>query len=152
MSHHSLFNNHFTIKKVLVLLPSLWREGLGISLFVIALTLTACSELSRDQRRARQAAEHCYELLQKGKYERFVNHIAYADSMSDDYRSQMVDLIREHGEALRAQHGRITDVRASGDVIHGDQAHVFLQVTFADSTCEEVGLPMTRVGKKWRMQ
>jgi len=119
---------------------------------VVIASVVACSGLSREQRRVRRAAKHDYELLRKGKYEKFVREIAYVDSMSDDYRSQMTDLIHEHAAALEQKHGRITSVKAVNDIISGDQAQVFLQVAFADSTCEEIGLPMVKVGKKWRMQ
>lgn len=114
--------------------------------------VVACSDLSREQRRLRHAAERDYELLMKGKYEKFVHEIAYSDSMSEDYRAQMTDLLLEHASTLEQQHGRMTTVKAVNDIISDDQAHVFLQVCFADSTCEEIGLPMVKVGKKWKMQ
>ena len=119
------------------------------------MTVAICScssDLSREQRRVRRAAERCYEYLQKGKYEKFVGQIAYADSMSDDYRTQMVDLIKEYAAAEEQRHGKLKDVCVTGDTIIGEQAHVYLQVTYADSTSEEIGVPMVKVGKKWKMQ
>lgn len=115
--------------------------------------IVACSgRLSREQRRVRRAAENCYEYLQKGKYEKFVGQIAYADSMPEDYRAQMVDLIKEYAAMETARHGKLTEVTATGDTIIGEQAHVYLQITYADSTSEEIGVPMVKVGKKWKMQ
>lgn len=114
--------------------------------------LVGCSGLSRDDRRVRRAAEKCYEYLQKGKYEKFVGEIAYADSMSEDYREQMVDLLRDYAASETQRHGKLSDVKVTGDTIIGNQAHVYLQVVYADSTSEEIGLPMVKVGKKWKMQ
>ncbi|MBR4434391.1 MAG: DUF4878 domain-containing protein [Bacteroidaceae bacterium] len=122
-------------------------------LAISVVMMVACSgDLSREQRRVRRAAENCYEYLQKGKYEKFVGQLAYADSMSDDYRAQMVDLIKDYAAWERARHGQFVEVKATGDTIIGDQAHVYLQITYADSTSEEIGVPMVKVGKKWKMQ
>lgn len=122
------------------------------AIFAIVLTamIVACS--GDDHKRVRRAAEQCYEYLQNGQYEEFVGQIAYADSMSDDYRAQMVDLVKEFAAAEQQRHGKLQTVCITGDTIIGEQAHVYLQVTYADSTSEEVGLPMVKVGKKWLMQ
>ena len=117
---------------------------------IVILMAIACS--GDDHSRVRRAAEESYGYLQKGKYDRFVGEIAYADSMSEDYRAQMVDLVREYTAMLQRQHGELTDVTAIDDTIIGEQAHVYLQITFADSTSEEVGVPMVKVGKHWKMQ
>ncbi len=116
------------------------------------LTMVMTLSCSTDSERVRRAAEKDYEYLKKGKYERFVGEIAYVDSMSEDYRSQMVDLVHEYTESLNRQHGGFADITATSDTIFGDQAHVFLQITFADSTSEEMGVPMVRVGDEWKMQ
>ena len=141
-------NNHHVLRKR----PLLRLIANALLPLMVLSIVAACSGLSREQRHLRHAAERDYELLMKGKYEKFVREIAYSDSMSDDYRAQMTDLVREHASALDQQHGRMTTVRAVNDIISDDQAHVFLQVGFADSTCEEIGLPMVKVGKKWKMQ
>ena len=93
-----------------------------------------------------------YEYLQKGKFEKFVSEIAYADSMSDDYRAQMVDLVKEFAASQEMQHGKLVSVEATNDTIIDAMAHVFLQLSYADSTSEEVGVPMVKVGKPWKMQ
>lgn len=120
----------------------------------MALTTFAChaDKLSREERRARKAAVRYYEWLQRGRTDKFVSHLAYADSMSDGYRSEMNDLMAEHLEKLHELHGGITDVRAVGQVVDDDRAQVFLQLSFADSTTEEVGLPMVKMGDEWLMQ
>ena len=126
---------------------------LRFTIVVSLMMMAACSGgISREQRRVRNAAERCYEYLQEEKYEKFVGQIAYADSMSEDYRAQMVDLIKEFAATEKQRHGKLTDIRVTGDTIIGEQAHVYLQVSYADSTSEEIGVPMVKVGKKWKMQ
>ena len=121
---------------------------------IVSLTAIACHAdgLSREERRARKAAVKYYEWLQRGRTEKFVSHIAYADAMSDGYRSEMNDLLAEHLEKLNRQHGGLTGVKAVGQVVEDGQAQVFLQLSFADSTSEEVGLPMVKVDDEWLMQ
>lgn len=120
---------------------------------IILFLLTACSGgLTREQRKVRRAAERCYTYLQQGQYAEFVNEISYADSMSDEYRAEMVDVIAEFAAIEEQRHGGYINVEAIGDTIIGHQAHVYLQLQYADSTTEEIGLPMVKVGRKWKMQ
>ncbi len=117
---------------------------------ILAMMTTACSD--DDHSRVREEAKRCYEYLQEGKYEKFVGQIAYADSMSEDYRSQMIDVIAEYDATMKQQHGQLVEISVTGDTIIGEQAHVYLQLSYADSTSEEVGVPMVKVEKKWMMQ
>ena len=133
------------------------KSYLVYSLFILSLVtvmLSACSQdgLSKEQRAVRKAAERDYELLIAGKYDAFIGEIAYADQMSMDYRSQMVDLVHEHAASLSRQHGGLVSAKAVGDTIANVQAHVFLQLVFKDETTEEVGLPMVKVENDWKMQ
>lgn len=123
---------------------------LAIVVSLVTMMVVACSHDDHD--RVRKAALRSYKYLQKGKYEKFVGEIAYADAMSDDYRAQMVDLIKDYAASQELQHGKIIEVEATGDTIMDAQAHVFLQILFADSTSEAVGVPMVKVDDDWKMQ
>lgn len=129
----------------------------ALYLFVLSLfsvLLSACSEdgLTKEQRAVRKAAERDYDLLIDGKYDSFIGEIAYADQMSKEYRAQMADLVHEHAASLNRQHGGLVSVKAIGDTIYNEQAHVFLQLSFKDETTEEVGLLMVKVEDDWLMQ
>ena len=130
------------------------KHLLPFSLLVALPLLSSCHSdgLNREQRRVRRAAVRCYECLKAGDSRSFVNHIADADVMPEAYRREMEALIREYASNLQLQHGSLTAVSAIGDTIAGDFAHVYLQLSFADSTEEQVGVPMRRVGKEWKMQ
>jgi hypothetical protein len=72
--------------------------------------------------------------------------------MSPEYRSQMQDLIHEAAERDRRAHGDLISAEAIGDTIQDEHAHIYLQLTYADSTSEEVGLPMICIDGDWKMQ
>ncbi|MCR4994087.1 MAG: DUF4878 domain-containing protein [Bacteroidales bacterium] len=72
--------------------------------------------------------------------------------MSDDYRAQMIDLVHEFSATEEMCHGKLINVEAVGDTIIGTTAQVYLQIQYADSTSEEIGLPMVKVDGKWKMQ
>lgn len=128
-----------------------WLSVLLLSCIFI---LAGCHSdgLSRDQRHARRAAERCYKYLRQGKYNRFVGEIAYADQMSPEYRRQMEDLVHESAAREVRAHGEMLSATAVGDTLADDRAHIYLQVIYADSTLEEIGLPMVCVDGDWKMQ
>lgn len=99
-----------------------------------------------------QAAEAYYGNLIEGKYEDYVGAIAYSDSMTESYRSQMVDLIAQYAAREREARGGLVSAKAIGDTVAGDVGSVFMEVLFGDSTREEIALPMVRCGDVWKMQ
>ncbi len=124
-----------------------WAYGL-----VAALGLSAAASCgSGDGSEAGRAAVAYYRCLIEGKYEDYVRGIAYSDSMTDVYRSQMVDLVASYAARERGR-GGLTDVRVLRDTVVGDMASVFLEVMFGDSTREEISVPMVKCGRKWKMQ
>ena len=83
-------------------------------LMCIVLMLAAChGGLSRDQIKARSAAERCYKYLRTGRYDRFVGEIAYADQMSPEYRQQMQDLVHESAQRYESEHGKMLSAVAA---------------------------------------
>lgn len=111
----------------------------------------ACSRKD-DGEQARRAAMSYYECLIDGRYEEYVNGIAYSDSMTDVYRSQMVDLVAQFAAREKKAHGGVIAAQALRDTVSGDVASVFLEVLFGDSTREEVVVPMVKCGGEWKMQ
>ena len=119
---------------------------------MLGLVLAATLSCGSRRHPAAEAAEGYYAHLVEGRYEEFLNGIAYADSMTDTYRAQMVDLLIEYAEREREQHGGIVSARALTDTVSGDAATVFMEVLFADSVREEISLPMVLCDGTWKMK
>lgn len=105
-----------------------------------------------DHARSREAAEKAYQLLINGKYDDYVQQIYYADSLTDTYRQQLTERMAEYMHNEEEHRGGLIGAVATYDTLMGDQAHVFLELTFGDGSMHEVGVPMVKVNGKWRLQ
>ena len=99
---------------------------------------------------AREAAEQYYTMLIKGDYKGFVNGYANAESLPEDYRSQLVDATAQFmaGDNMRS----LCSVTALSDSLSEDStAFVKLQLQFTDSTTEQIELPLVLKEDGWKM-
>lgn len=123
----------------------------GMLACAVACGWSACSRIDEGES-ARRAALSYYDCLIESRYGDYVAGIAYCDSMTEDYRSQMVDLVAQYAAREREKRGGILSVQALDDTLSGGMASIFLEVLFADSTREEVIMPMVKCGDVWKMQ
>jgi len=143
------YNN--TDKMALKTVTYIWRRASVVVVLAVAALLTSGCVFG-DHRKARRAAEAAWNDLKDGDYDDYLDRIYYADSMTDDYRSQLADCLATYIERERERAGGIKSVEAVGDTIFEDQAHVFLMLTFGDGTQHQVGVPMVKVDGKWKVQ
>lgn len=115
------------------------------------LVCAACRHEESDHAVVQAAAQQYYGLLLAGDYEGFVSATAGTDSLPASYRAQMVDMVAQHMAALQDKGGMVRAV-ATRDSLLDSVAYVFLDVTFGDSTVEQVGLKMVREGGRWKMR
>ncbi len=113
--------------------------------------LWGCHKTTPDEK-VKAAAVMYYDYLVKGQYDSYIDGIAYRDSMTEEYRNQMVDLAAQYAAREKELRGGLVAVRALSDTIMNDVALVFLEVQFGDSTREEISLPMVLCGEEWKMQ
>lgn len=98
----------------------------------------------------RQAAERYYGLLSAGDYEGFAQGIEGTDSLM---HLEMADLVAQFIHEQRQARGGIVSASAVSDSISMDStAQVFLEILFADSTREQVCLPMILRQDRWMMR
>ncbi len=101
---------------------------------------------------ARRASEHFYDLLARGRGAEYVDHLYAARAMDSSMHSQYVDMMAqflyEQGQAT----GGILSAKATRDTMVDSTALVFLDVLFADSTREEVMLPLVYSEGRWWMK
>lgn len=110
----------------------------------------ACSRTESEK--ARQVAVDSYRHLVEGHPQGWVDALAYRDSMTEEYRQQLVDLMAQYIERERVAHGGLKDVSALSDTVMDSVAYVFLELVYADSLREEVLVPLLRCGDEWKLQ
>ena len=156
------------MRKKLGLLGYLGRLGnLGnlvrldrLVLLVLLVLLASCSSPTSEEL-ASLAAKGYYDHLIHGEYEQFyegLDHRTLSDgtTLSTDsaYRSQMLDNLRQFMAHQEQAHRGVLEVRVSNATTDSVQqlTNVFLVLCFADSTNEEVVVPMVERHGAWRMK
>ena len=117
------------------------------------LCVAACSRQSDrlTHASARQAAERYFTMLIDGRYDAYVDGLIGSDSMPDDMRSQMIDLLAQFMVQQRVNRD-LLHVTATSDSIKDSTAYVYLDILYGDSVSEQVGMSLQFIGNRWRMQ
>ena len=132
------------------------RKYLVSLVFLVA----ACGGPSREEL-ASLAAKGYYEHLIHGEYEQFYEGmdqrtLSDGTALSDEaaYRSQMLDNLRQFMARQAQEHRGVLEVRVSNATTDTVQqlTNVFLVLCFADSTNEEIVVPMVERHGAWRMK
>ena len=95
-----------------------------------------------------------FENLLHGRYDVFVDGFYRPDSIPSSYRSQLIDNARMYVAQMNDDHhglARIDLIRATADNAR-NEGRAFLLLCFADSTREEVVVPMVRIENLWMMR
>ena len=130
------------------------------AVIVLLAVLAACGSATKEEL-ASLAAKGYYDHLIHGEYEQFyegLDHRTLPDStaLSDDdaYRSQMLDNLRQFMARQAQEHRGVLEVRVSNATTDTVQqlTNVFLVLCFADSTNEEIVVPMVERQGAWRMK
>ena len=100
---------------------------------------------------ARRAAERYFNFLLDGEVEQYVDGLVGADSMSEDLRGEMIDLMAQF-VAARNLNREMLSVVAADDSLRDSSAYVLLDILYHDSTTERVGMPLVFSDGRWWMQ
>ena len=120
----------------------------GLLLFIIPLLLCGCKkEISREEM-AMQAAKAYYNQLLHGDCESFLAGLLHGDTVPEDYKEQMLLNVQMFREQQGKEHGGLTEVKALR--AKGDTA--FISLHYADSTREEIAVPMIEKNNTWYMK
>ena len=129
-------------------------------LLVLLVLLASCSSPTSEEL-ASLAAKGYYDHLIHGEYEQFYEGLDQrtlpdGTTLSTDsaYRSQMLDNLRQFLAQQEQAHRGVLEVRVSNATTDTVQqlTNVFLVLCFADSTNEEVVVPMVERNGAWRMK
>ena len=130
------------------------------AVIVLLAVLAACGSATKEEL-ASLAAKGYYDHLIHGEYEQFyegLDHRTLSDgtTLSTDsaYRSQMLDNLRQFMARQAQEHRGVLEVRVSNATTDTVQqlTNVFLVLCFADSTNEEIVVPMVERRGAWRMK
>ena len=132
------------------------KGGAGWGLLFLAFLFFACTSPELDtftHESVQHAAKRYYTLFVQGETKQFVEGMADAQTFSEDYSRQMQDVIAQASKEL-ARKGGVVRVETLADSLYAvdSTAYVFLDLVFADSVHEQVGLPMVFQKSKWRMK
>ena len=105
-------------------------------------------------------AQKYYEYLAAGDAVRFLEGKAGSSQLPAAYGEQLLKAIEQYQEEIKQKHGGILSVRISDnsvnpdDTTHADSlVNAFLILCYADSTQEEILVPMVQVSEgEWRMK
>lgn len=103
---------------------------------------------------ALQAAKAYYDQLLQGDYAAYVDGTLKGDSVPPAYRRQLTLNMQMYVERQKAEHKGISKVealRATPDTA-SHTVNAFLFVTYADSTKEEIVVPMVEKNGVWYLR
>ena len=130
------------------------------AVIVLLAVLAACGSATKEEL-ASLAAKGYYDHLIHGEYEQFYEGMDQrtlpdGTTLSDEavYRSQMLDNLRQFMARQTQEHRGVLEVRVSNATTDTVQqlTNVFLVLCFADSTNEEIVVPMVERDGAWRMK
>ena len=136
------------------------RTVVFLPFYFFTFLLFSCGSATKEEL-ASLAAKGYYDHLIHGEYEQFyegLDHRTLPDgtALSDEaaYRSQMLDNLRQFMAHQAQAHRGVPEVRVSNATTDTVQqlTNVFLVLCFADSTNEEVVVPMVERNGAWRMK
>lgn len=128
------------------------------SLSVVSCLLTLCFPVGCSTKNPEEVAAHVarqyYEQLFKGDYASFVDGTYQPDSIPSSYREKLIGNSKLYVDGLNAAHHGVKDIRivdARADTVQ-HSAHVFLLLSFKDSTEEEIVVPMVLHENNWYLK
>ena len=130
------------------------------AVIVLLAVLAACGSATKEEL-ASLAAKGYYDHLIHGEYEQFYEGmdqrtLSDGTTLSDEavYRSQMLDNLRQFMARQAQEHRGVLEVRVSNATTDTVQqlTNVLLVLCFADSTNEEIVVPMVERHGAWRMK
>lgn len=129
------------------------RKLVYLVLLVSLAQWAACSSPTREEL-ASLAAKGYYQHLIEGDFDHFLEGRVMADSLPDDYRSQLIDGYSQFLAQQVKARGGINEVRISRAFTDSTQQYtsVLLMLCYGDSTSEEVVVPMVEHNGRWMMK
>jgi hypothetical protein len=110
-------------------------------------------ELSSEEQ-ALAIARQSYEALYSGNTDAFLDARAGADELDADYRQMLSYAYRKHAQQVNTCHHGVDSIVGTRAVMDStlNIMQAFLTLYFADSTNEEIVVPMVLQGDTWMLK
>ena len=133
---------------------SAMRQFCCIFCAVMAMMLFSCSDKVSSEEVVANTAQLYYSYLLEGKYEDFVAGIDHRLKGGADYDAQLVANAKMFVHQQKERHEGIRQISIANAVVDAEAhaANVFLLINFADSTSEQIVVPMVERDGIWYMR
>ena len=121
---------------------------------VVVMAFSCCADKVSSEEVVATTAKLYYDYLLEGKYEDFVAGIDRHIQGADDYDEQLRANARMFVDQQRERHEGIREIDIVNAVVDekAHAANVFLLLNFADSTSEQIVVPMVERDGIWYMR
>ena len=126
---------------------------MGLMGLIGLMGLMGCREASREDK-AKEAAQEYYQALLEGDYQAFLDGRAHMDSTPDSFREQLLVAFKQFMHQQKEAHQGVVSfvpTRVEEDSLL-QVMQLFMMVNYADSTHEEIVVPMVEYQGKWMMK
>ena len=132
------------------------RSGLCILFLIFYLLFSAACSSTTPEQQAAHAAQKYYKCLAEGYVEGFLEGKAGVGDLPSAYCEQLLQAYKMYIADMQRKHKGLREVRISPNVGRCDSTlhltHAFLLLCYADSTQEEITVPMVESDGEWRMK
>ena len=134
---------------------------IGFIGFISLMGFMSCKHATPEEQ-ATEAALNIYQQLLEGNTAEFLNGKALVDSLPAGRNRQQTLAYEQYVNDISKKHGGLQGVTRSTNAARYDSiaaaapfdhfVHVFLLLSFNDSTQEEITVPMVLVNGEWKMK
>ena len=130
------------------------RKTIGTLIATLLLFVLSCGNNPTKEQLAARAAQGSYQHLQQGDIDNYLAGVAGYDSLPEGYKSELKVNMKMFLARQKAEHGDITAVETSNAKADStlNVVYALLNIQFADSTREEISVPMVERQGRWVMK
>ena len=130
------------------------RKTIGTLIATLLLFVLSCGNNPTKEQLAAMAAQGYYQHLQQGDIDNYLAGTAGYDSLPEGYKSELKVNMKMFLARQKAEHGDIIAVETSNAKADStlNVVYALLNIQFADSTREEISVPMVEHQGRWVMK
>ena len=130
------------------------RKTIGTLIATLLLFVLSCGINPTKEQLAAMAAQGYYQHLQQGDIDNYLAGTAGYDSLPEGYKAELKVNMKMFLARQKAEHGDIIAVETSNAKADStlNVVYALLNIQFADSTREEISVPMVERQGRWMMK